>query len=59
MITWLPERYSIKNKYLKLKNKEGNWINGWQVVETYSKIKKEDAIIASQDYKNQRKESDV
>ena len=59
--SWLPEKYTIKGRILKLQNrKTGEWSDGWRVdlVGTLTKTK-EEVIKRSQDYKNQRKASDI
>ena len=30
-VSWIPEKYAEKGKYLKLKNENGEWENGWVV----------------------------
>lgn len=39
--SWLPEQYAVKGKYLKLKDDNGEWINGWLVVEASSSSRAE------------------
>lgn len=61
--SWIPEKFAIKGKYVKLK-KEGStgnkkWDNGWLVVEVGSRMREEEVLVRSQDYKHQRKQSDI
>lgn len=34
--SWLPEQFAVVNKTLKLRDDNGNWDNGWVVVEASS-----------------------
>lgn len=43
--TWLPVKFAVKGKYLKLKQKDGSWWNGWKV-ETVSGEPKEFAEVS-------------
>lgn len=61
--SWIPEKFAVKGKYVKLK-REGatgikKWDNGWLVVEVGSRMKEEEVLVRSQDYKHQRKASDI
>jgi hypothetical protein len=53
-VTWIPEKYAKKGKYIKLKED-----NGWQVVEIYSKKDSKEVQKRSVDYKHQREVSDI
>lgn len=61
LVTWLPAKYAQKNKYLKLLNREGEWENGWRVLEVYNEIRvsRETIEKAERDWIYQRGESDV
>lgn len=58
-ITWIPEEFAKKGKYIKLLQDNNTWDDGWQVTEVG--VREEDKIVAerSQDYKHQRKASDI
>jgi hypothetical protein len=60
--SWIPQKYAKKGKYVKLKREDATgirkWDNGWLVVEVGSKMKEEEVMVRSQDYKHQRKASD-
>ena len=58
-VSWLPEKYAVKGKYLELKNEEGEWVNGWQVMDIYARFEASKVRERSQDYKRTRKASDV
>lgn len=58
LVSWLPVRYAVKGKFLKLKNTE--WENGWEVISVGDKVMSQsEAIDRSQDYKRTRKASDI
>ena len=59
-VSWLPERFAVPQKYLKLKNENGSWEDGWRVSSIGSQ--RWDAAYLnerSQDFKHQREASDV
>lgn len=60
-ILWLPEVYAVKGKFLKLKEKDGTWDDGWQVIDVFQSIKKnvKQIEVLESSYKHQRKMSDV
>lgn len=59
--SWLPEKYAKRGSYVKLKQDDGNWTDGWFVETVYVEVEFDEktALIRSQDYKNQRKASDI
>lgn len=59
-VSWLPESYAEKDKVVKLKNQDGHWVDGWKVtsVSSYRRDANE-CILRSQDYRKQRRFSDV
>lgn len=42
-VSWIPEKYAIKNKILKLKE-NGKWINGWKVDSAGTHLLAEDML---------------
>ena len=58
---WIPERYAIKDKILKLKNEDKEWVDGWKVLHVYNGIKKteKEANIDAEAWKHQREVSDI
>lgn len=38
IVTYIPEKYAVKGSYIKLKNKDGEWSNGWQVMEVGTRL---------------------
>jgi len=54
IVSWLPEKYAKRGKYVKLKD-----IDGWKIIEVGHRMKGEETLERSQDYKHQRKASDI
>ena len=55
MVCWIPEKYAMKGKILKIKDLEL-----WLVKEVGTTVKSSDEVIErSQDYKRTRKQSDI
>ncbi len=42
--SWIPEKFAVVGKVLKLKDMDGNWDNGW-VVETASQTRLADDML--------------
>jgi hypothetical protein len=59
-IAWIPEKFAKVGKYIKIKQEDGTWDNGW-LVTGVGDIKREESYLIDheRDYKNQRKASDV
>jgi len=60
LISWIPEKYAVKGKPLKLKNRRtGEWVDGWVVQECWGKEKA--ALVESRErsYLHQREMSDI
>jgi hypothetical protein len=58
--SWLPEKFAVHHKYLKLKNADGTWENGWRVMSIGSQRWDESYLNErSQDYRHQREASDI
>jgi len=60
-MTWLPEKFAIQGEYIKLKTEDNGWDDGWCVKIVYKGIKFDENFVSarSQDYKKQRKTSDI
>lgn len=60
-VTWIPEKYAKKNKYVRVRNlwtKE--WEDNWCVSKVFEGRKRQHEITERQnDYKNTRKASDI
>lgn len=57
--SWIPQKFAKKGKFLKLKNENGEWENGWEVIETWGVKASADVLARTDDYKHQREASDV
>lgn len=55
LVTWVPSKFAKVNKVLRLNDDETQW----HVVEKYNTWTEEKLIPKTQDYKRQRKASDV
>lgn len=51
---WIPEKFAVVGKVLKIKGDDG-----WLVVSIHSRKSEEEVRERSQDYKHQRKASDI
>lgn len=60
-MAWIPEKFAVVGKYIKIKNSDDTWDDGWEVTGACSDVKKnsEEANAASQLYKKTRKASDI
>lgn len=52
-MAWIPEKFAILEKYIKIKKKDNTWEDGWQVKGIHSEVRKSatDADKASQGHK--------
>lgn len=58
-VSWLPEKYAIKGKFLELKEND-KWENGWEVMSLGNKIDGEFLIkVLHMSHKRTREASDV
>lgn len=57
-ISWIPEQFAIKNKYLKLRDGEV-WENGWQVTGVGGRKSRQELTERGRDHVNHRKGSDI
>ena len=59
-MTWIPEQFAHVGKVLALKDPStGEWDDGWTVESVYARCEESYVMERSQDYKHQRKASDV
>lgn len=56
--SWIPKKFAVKGKYLKLKE-NGEWSDGWQVIEVWATRSAEEVQARRDDYLYQRKASDI
>lgn len=59
LTSWIPEKYAVKDAYLRLKN-DDEWEDGWKVI-SVSDIKKPEKYLVEKerDYKTHRKITDI
>lgn len=58
--SWLPEEFCVEGKFVKLKQSDGTFQNGWQVTTVTDVVRTaKEADVASQMYKKTRKVSDI
>lgn len=60
MFTWLPEKYAVKGKFLKLKIND-RWEESWKVAVVYSGLKFSKGRVKEQEgyHKTHRRGSDI
>lgn len=59
-MAWIPEQFANVGKFIKIKNEDDSWEDGWEV--KYASENKLDSVAAnqaSQMYKKTRKASDI
>lgn len=58
---WIDKRYAVKDKYVKIKQDDGTWDDGWLVLESFDNVQVDSKIVneRSQDYKKTRQASDI
>ena len=42
---WLPEKYAILNKIVKIKEGKNKWEDGWKIVEAYGSTNESSSIL--------------
>lgn len=58
-VCWIPEKYAVELKTLRIKQEDGTWEDGWTVMKVYTALPTAVVEERSQDYKNTRKASDI
>ena len=60
MVSWVPEEFCIEGKFLKLKDHDKEWEDGWKVI-CVSENRVDDPYLRTheRDYLTQRKASDI
>jgi hypothetical protein len=56
-IAWIPEKFAIEGKFLKIKDID--WVDGWKVVAVGARKPRDFVETYEQCYKHQRKVSDI
>jgi hypothetical protein len=58
-VSWIPERFAVVDKYLKIQNEDGEWVDGWKVVNTYSRKTELEVVAARDFYRHHREATDI
>jgi hypothetical protein len=58
LTSWIPEKFAEKGRILRLKNR-GEWEDGWEVVETWTRREAEKVEAGERDHLKQREVSDA
>jgi len=58
-VSWIPEKFAKIGKYLKLKNSEGSWINGWLIKSVNGRMTEDEMRTASRSHKGHRSRTDI
>jgi hypothetical protein len=57
---WLPEKYAEIGRFVRLKQSNNSWVDGWEVKSVSVHSKRSDEVAErSQDYKRTREASDI
>ena len=56
---WLPKRYAVEGGILELRDSDGEWTDGWEVVSVGVTQETEEVLERSADYRKTRKASDI
>ena len=58
-VAWIPAKFAKIGKWVKIKQENGTWDDGWQITYVGAKQKEEIVKDRERDYLNQRGVSDV
>lgn len=58
-VSWIPSKFAIEGKFVKLDNEAGVREDGWQVVSVGTTLPTEVVMKRERDFKNHRKATDV
>ena len=56
---WIPKKMAVKNKIIKIKQNDGRWEDGWEIVEVFGEALYDDLNIQSQEHKTHREVTDI
>ena len=59
MVSWIPEKIAKVGNIVRLKDKAGEWTEGWKVTAVYDRQPYTPLEAKERDYKRQRKASDI
>lgn len=59
LVSYIPEQFAIQDNLIKLKNDDGEWVDGWRVETVGAKVDANYVEAHERDYRSQRKASDI
>lgn len=59
MHSWIPESFAVLNNYVKIRDRGGNWDDGWQITQCGARLQNSMVELKSQEYKKHRNRTDV
>ena len=58
-VSWIPDAIAVVGQVVKLKEEDGTWDEGWEVIEIYDRSETQYVLKHSRDWKTQRRGSDI
>lgn len=58
-ISWIPEKYAVKDKILDIKVAYETWEENWRVIDVFSKREESDLITTNEMHRHHRAGSDI
>lgn len=58
-MAWIPNQFAIVGNYVRLKQSDGSWDNGWLIAETFTTLDSAYVNERSRDFTRQREASDL
>ena len=55
---WIPEKFAKLNQFVKLKQKDKTWDDGWQIINIGSRLPYEIIEVQKDEYRHHRKVTD-
>lgn len=58
-VSWIPEKFATVGKVLALKDRAGEWTDGWEVAAVGGRLEASVVNERSQEYKKHRNSTDI
>lgn len=58
-ISWIPSEKAVEGKFLKLRDRGGEWEDGWEVIHVGTTMPTKSVMERQDDYKRTREASDI
>jgi len=58
-VSWIPERFAKKGRYVKLKSEDGGWTDGWKVTLVGARRSAREVHERARDHERHRKATDI